>query len=273
MLLFHFKTLKSTHCWLQQHFFEIVDGTSSTSIPCAGVTTDKQTEGREGIEWLVLPGTLSCSLLVPIAEHISRKDWGLFSLIGANSLCTTLKDLIDLDADSDEIWTDWPGSVMSKMGKLGTILTDTMENPLENIWFVLISFSVNLNHSLACGSSQESLSETCILKKFNSKQISTEKCFLALYKQIARDFKMFFAGKIDPLLATVRKWARQEPCIRFNHENETVTGRLLEILEDGGALIKLSCGKQTVFSSKNISKIECISLSNESSTVDHYSRA
>ncbi|RDB31132.1 hypothetical protein [Candidatus Similichlamydia laticola] len=273
MLLFHFKTLGSTHRWLQQHFFEIVDGASNTSIPCAGVTADKQTEAMEGVEWLSFPGNLCCSLLIPISEHISRKDWGLFSLIGASSLCTTLKGLTGLETTAEEIWTSWPGSVKSKKGKLGALLVDTMENPLENRWFALLSFSVNLNHSLATGCSKETISETCILEKLNERHISTEKCFLALYKQISKDFKLLFSGKVTPLLSSIRKWVNQEPCIRFKYEDEFFSGKLLDILDDGSGVVELSDGKQAIFHAGSVSKLECLNLSKEESIVEHYSRA
>ncbi|WP_157952535.1 hypothetical protein, partial [Candidatus Similichlamydia epinepheli] len=98
-----------------------------------------------------------------------------------------------------------------------------------------------------------------------------EKCFLALYKQVARDFKILFSGRVDPLLADVRKWASQEPCLRFKYEDEFVTGKLLDVLEDGSGLFELENGKQNLFRPGNISHVEFVGV--QEPVIEHYSRA
>lgn len=257
MLLFHFKTIESTHEWLKSHFSEICD-TRSSSIILAAVTAERQTKakGRHSVDnWHCTSGSISCSFLIPLYDEFPRSSWGILPLLSANSLLTTTRKYCS--SNPDLLYLKWPNDLYSESGKVGISIVETIDSHCEH-GFAIISIYANLNK----GSKDlySNIPNVSTIEDISSNNIQHDKFFLDLSKQLTIDIKSAISNKEELFTREFKSWANSVSTIQFQYENKTFFGKPIDVLTDGSIVIHTNKKEQIIVQSNEPFKSQNVSL-------------
>ncbi len=208
------------------------------------VITDKQTagKGRTGRNWVATPGkSLTASLILNPAVNSRLSGW--FSLLTGVAVVNAL---IELGLESK---LKWPNDIMVSVRKLGGILCESRVKGKTLEW-VVIGIGLNINE----------------LENELPKELQATSFFMEKSSSTQRELVLAnILNHLEPLYNSLKEsedstqlssmWTDHcnhlNKTVKFEAENESLSGEFMGINEDGAAII-ITNGIEKIYASGDI---------------------
>ena len=245
----------------QYFWFDDIDSTNQEALrqcaqgqkPDSWYYADLQTKGRgtKGHEWVSQEGNLYASLLIRSAcppEHLAQ-----ISIIAALSAITAIEQTASDQFHIGDLCLKWPNDILLKGRKVCGILIESRQSRQSGLFDIVIGTGINL----ASNPQIEGLIRAGNLKD-DGWSCSRDELFVALVQSM-RDWLSIWRDGDG--FETVRLAWLERSC----HIGQNMTikvgdarheGRMTTIAHNGALVLEERSGKEMVFSSGTIIKIE-----------------
>ncbi|WP_462427942.1 biotin--[acetyl-CoA-carboxylase] ligase [Fusobacterium varium] len=225
MRIFRFENIDSTSDYLKNK-----DDIQEFDTVIAEIQTKGR--GRRGNSWFSSKGMALFSFSLKIDKNISIEEYSKLPLVLGISVLRGIKRIEELD-----LKFKWTNDVYLDDKKLSGILVEKVNN------FFIIGIGINVNNKELGTADEVAIS----LKNKTGKNYIIEDVIFTVMDEFKKYYKRFYDGEWKYILNEINsKNYLKEKFVNIVSINETVTGKVNEIAQDGRLEVEVS-GKKRFF--------------------------